>query len=60
MRSNSAELDPGTRDMIEGLGDEVRMLHDEVMELAERLDCSERVLADVRRRSPLPDQSVNE
>ena len=59
MRSNSAELDPGTRDMIEGLGEEVRMLHDEVMELAERLDFSERVLADVRRHNPLPG-SVNE
>lgn len=45
---------PRLQAAVEGLQDEVRGLRDEVMELGERLDFTERMLADVRRRTVLP------
>lgn len=41
------------------LGDEVRALRDDMMEMAERLDFAERALGEVRRR-PLAEQNRSE
>lgn len=48
------EVDTEVRDALENLTEEVRRLRDEQTDLAERLDFTERMLADVRRREALP------
>lgn len=48
-------IDSAMRDELARLGDEVRALHEDVAEIAERVDFTERALADVRRASPLPE-----
>ncbi len=46
--------DPRLVEMVEHLAEDVRLLRDDVMDLQERLDFTERALADVRRRDVLP------
>lgn len=54
MRADGA-ADPGMRDAVAQLTDEVHALREDLMEIAERVDFTERALADVRRLSPLPE-----
>lgn len=49
------EPDPAMHESLARLQDEVRALREDVMEIAERVDFTERALADVRRASPLPE-----
>ncbi len=48
-------VDPALHETLARLQDEVRGLREDVMEIAERVDFTERALADVRRASPLPE-----
>ena len=58
MRRNAVpEADPALVEALTGLSEEVRELREDVMELNERMDFSERVLADLRQRVALPGPS---
>ena len=46
--------DPAVGRQIEALRGEMEQMREDVMDLAERLDFTERMLADVRRRGALP------
>ncbi len=59
-RDGVVAADTNMSDAIGLLSDEVRGLREEVTELAERIDVSERVLADLRQRIALPGPSVRE
>ncbi len=59
-RDGAVAADTNMSDAIGLLGDEMRGLREEVAELAERIDVSERVLADLRQRIALPSPSVRE
>ncbi len=57
-RDGAVAAETNMSDAIGLLGDEMRGLREEVAELAERIDVSERVLADLRQRIALPGSSV--
>ena len=59
-RDRAVAADTNMSDAIGLLGDEVRGLREDVTELAERIDVSERVLADLRQRIALSGPSVRE
>jgi len=48
-------MDAAVHESLARLQDEVRALREDVMEIAERVDFTERALADVRRASSLPE-----
>jgi len=60
MRHSSTAPDPALLQKLGELGDELQGLREDVMELAERMDFTERVLADLRRRPALPDPSARD
>jgi hypothetical protein len=51
--------DPALGESLAQLHDEVRALREDLMEVAERVDFTERALADVKRLSPLPEARGN-
>jgi predicted RNase H-like nuclease (RuvC/YqgF family) len=53
-KARAGSVDPGMADEVQALHEEVSTLHRELEELNERMDFTERVLAQARERNRLP------